>query len=137
MKDEERKVTELNNTADTDEMEHIRTVELELEDGTIEECEVLDVIEVEGKYYVAWLPLDKDEYYVYGVEEDGDDVEILNIDNEEEYEKVVRAFEEYFDDDDFDDDDDEEDDDEEDDDEDDDDDDEEYIEDEIEEQCRV
>ena len=105
MKDEERKVTEFNNAVDTEEME-IRTVELELEDGTIEECEVLDVIEVEGKSYVALLPLDKDEYYVYGVVEDGDEVEILNIENEEEYEKAVRAFEEYFDDDDFEDDDD-------------------------------
>jgi hypothetical protein len=111
MKDEERKVTELNNAVDTEEME-IRTVELELEDGTIEECEVLDVIEVEGKSYVALLPLDKDEYYVYGVVEDGDEVEILNIENEEEYEKAVRAFEEYFDDDDFEDDDDDDDDDE-------------------------
>ena len=96
MKDEERKVTEINGVVDNDEMEHIHTVELELEDGTIEECEVLDIIEVEGKSYVALLPLDKDEYYVYGVQEDGEDIEILNIENEEEYEKAVRAFEEYF-----------------------------------------
>ena len=95
---EERKVTEFNKANEEDEMEHIHTVELELEDGTIEECEVLDIIEVEGKSYVALLPLDKDEYYVYGVREDGDEIEILNIDDEVEYEKVITAFEQYFDD---------------------------------------
>ena len=112
---EERKVTEFNNANEENEMEHIHTVELELEDGTTEECEVLDIIEVEGKSYVALLPLDKDEYYVYGVREEGDEIEILNIDDEVEYEKVITAFEQYFeeedefdeDDDDFDDDEDE------------------------------
>jgi len=94
---EERKVTEFNNANEENEMEHIHTVELELEDGTTEECEVLDIIEVEGKSYVALLPLDKDEYYVYGVREEGDEIEILNIDDEVEYEKVITAFEQYFD----------------------------------------
>jgi len=97
MKNEDRKVTDITNVEDN-EQEYIETVELELEDGTIEECEVLDIIEVEGKSYVALLPLDKDEYYVYGVQEDDEDIEIINIDNEEEYKKAVRAFEEYFDD---------------------------------------
>jgi hypothetical protein len=97
MKNEDRKVTDIADVEDN-EQEYIETVELELEDGTIEECEVLDIIEVEGKSYVALLPLDKDEYYVYGVLEDGEDMEIINIDDEVEYEKAVRAFEEYFDD---------------------------------------
>jgi len=117
--------TQIDLVNETDGDEFIQTIMLDLEDGTTEECEILEIIEVDGKAYVALLPLDKDEYHVYGVVEHGEEIEILNIEDEDEYEKVVKAFEEYFDDEDYDDeDDDEEDDDDEDDYEDEEDDDE-------------
>ena len=81
-----------------DEMEDfIQTIELELEDGTIEECEVLDIIEVDGKSYVALLPLEGNEYHVYeckGLDEEN--IEIVNIEDDDVLTKVINAFEEYF-----------------------------------------
>jgi len=83
---------------DEDETEEIETVTLEMENGTTEECEILDTVELDGKMYVALLPLDKDEYLIYeckvGTEQD--EIEIINIQNPDEYEKVVHAFEELF-----------------------------------------
>ena len=122
-----------------EEDDFIQTIELELEDGTFEECEVLDILEIDGKSYVALLPLDGNEYYVYeckGLDEEN--IEIVTIEDDEEHEKIISAFENYFNDDDDDDDDyydeigydedddieDDEEDDEDDDDDDDDDDDE-------------
>jgi len=110
-----------------DDLEEIRTVLLEFEDGHAEECEILDTIEIEGKTYVALMPLDKDEYMVFEFKlgEVQDEIEIINISDPNVYQNVVRTFEELFefddDDDDFDEDDDDDDDDEEEDDEDDDD----------------
>jgi hypothetical protein len=93
--------------------DEIMTLTLELEDGTTEECEILKVLDFEGKTYIALLPFEKDEYLVYGCVEHGEEIELLNIEDEKEFEKVVDAFEEYFDNnnffDDFDDDDEEED----------------------------
>ena len=89
-----------------DEQDYIQTVMLELEDGSTEECEVLEVLEIDGKEYIALLPLEKEEYYIYGFKSHGDEIEIINIEDSEEFEKVVNAFDEYFneEDDDFDDD---------------------------------
>jgi len=107
----------------------IQTIEIELENGTIEECEILDILEVDGKSYVALLPLDSNEYFVYECKGmDDENIDILNIEDDEEHTKVINAFEEYFneefDDEDYfdDDEDDDEDDEDEDDDEEEDDD---------------
>jgi hypothetical protein len=86
---------ELENSLD-DEMIEIETISLELEDGTIEECEVLDMLEIEGKTYVSLLPLDTDEYYVYGCKVIDEDLEIINIESDVEYEKIVNIFEEFY-----------------------------------------
>ena len=77
--------------------EYIQTIDLELEDGTIEECEVLDILEVDGKSYVALLPLEGNEYYVYECRfPDDENIEILNVEDEDEHAKVLAVFEEYF-----------------------------------------
>ncbi|MCL2064249.1 MAG: DUF1292 domain-containing protein [Candidatus Cloacimonetes bacterium] len=114
-----------------DDVDFIQTIELELEDGTIEECEVLEIIEIDGKSYVALLPMDGNEYYVYECRKlDEENIEIVTIEDEEEFTKAINTFEEYFneelDDEDYfdDDEEDEDDDDDEDDEEDDDDEDE-------------
>ncbi len=75
-------------------------ITLEFDDGT-EECEVLGTFEVDGKEYIALVPLEaEDEAYLYGYREipensDEDEVEfeLLDIEDDEEFEKVLKVFE--------------------------------------------
>ena len=75
------------------------TVDLELEDGTQVTCAVITILEVEGKDYIVLLPLDEEgenedgEVWFYGYSENPDDP----IEDDEEYEKVADAFDEYLD----------------------------------------
>ena len=72
------------------------TVILTLEDGTELECAVLTIFEVEEKEYMALFPLDgKDDadIFLYGYKEIGeDDLELIYIEDDEEYEKVSDVF---------------------------------------------
>lgn len=92
----------LNETPD-----EVMTVELDLEDGTSVECEIITIFEVDGKDYIALLPIvDEDddlfgEVWFYGYKENPDDAneepELIYIDDDETYEKVQDAFDEYLD----------------------------------------
>lgn len=92
-----------NNNYEDEEM----TVELELEDGTVVNCAVITILEVESKDYIVLLPLDEDgenedgEVWFYGYSENSDDPneepELSFIEDDEEYEKVADAFDEYLD----------------------------------------
>ena len=81
---------------ENDDTEFIETISLELEDGTIEECEVLDILEIDGKKYISLLPLDSDEYFIYECKVVNDEIEIINITDNNVYEKVMSEFEEYY-----------------------------------------
>lgn len=76
-------------------------VTLELEDGREVEFEVVLIFEVEGKEYAALTPANdpyNDEYSLFAVNNIGnDEYEILNIENDEEYEMVEDAFSEILD----------------------------------------
>ena len=79
------------------EEEHeVDTIMLEFEDGAEVECIIRAVIELDGKHYVALLPMGENEYLVYGYEEVGEEIKIINIEDEELYQKVVENFDEYF-----------------------------------------
>jgi len=69
-------------------------VTLEYDDGTEIETEVMGIFEVEGKEYIALIPDDdSDDVYLYGYAEVGDDeFELLDIEDEAEFEKVVKEF---------------------------------------------
>ncbi|MCL1827022.1 MAG: DUF1292 domain-containing protein [Candidatus Cloacimonetes bacterium] len=132
----------MNDLEKLEEEEEVRTLMLEYEDGTEVECIIRAVLEYEGTEYVALLPMGEDEYQIFGFKDHGEEVEIIPIEDEEVYEKVLEIFDDYFyneeeyeeDEEDFDEDEYEEDLDEDDDDEDDDyDDDEDFDEDEEEE----
>lgn len=92
-----------NNDYDAEEM----TVELELEDGTNVTCAVITILTVDKKDYIVLLPLDEDgenedgEVWFYGYSENPDDPneepELTFIEDDEEYEKVADAFDEYLD----------------------------------------
>ena len=91
-----------NNDYDAEEM----TVELDLEDGTTVNCAVITILTVEKKDYIVLLPLDANgdnagEVWFYGYRENPDDPneepELDYIEDDEEYEKVADAFDEYLD----------------------------------------
>lgn len=92
-----------NNDYDAEEM----TVELELEDGTNVNCAVITILTVEEKDYIVLLPLDEKgdnadgEVWFYGYSENPDDPNeepVLDyIEDDDEYEKVADAFDEYLD----------------------------------------
>lgn len=79
------------------------TVTLTLDDGSELECAVLTIFPVEEKQYIALLPLEQPEeeqgevfLYQFRELEDGE-LELLNIEDDEEYEKVADAFDEFLD----------------------------------------
>ncbi len=80
------------------------TVTLTLDDNTELECLILTTLEVEDKQYIALLPLEdetEDEegtVYLYRMNVKGeDDIELINIEDDDEYEKASEAFDEYLD----------------------------------------
>lgn len=83
------------------------TVDLDLEDGTTVTCAVITILTVDGRDYIALLPLDENgdnndgEVWFYRYSENPDDAneepELAYIDDEEEYEAVADAFDEYLD----------------------------------------
>jgi uncharacterized protein YrzB (UPF0473 family) len=83
------------------------TVEIELEDGTMVSCAVITILTVDQKDYIVLLPLDENgnnddgEVWFYGYKEDESDPnaepELRYIDDDEEYENVADAFDEYLD----------------------------------------
>ena len=88
------------------------TVTLELEDGEVVDCAIITILEVEEKEYIVLLPLDENgenedgEVWFYRYHENPEDPneepELTFIEDEEEYEKVAEAFDEYLDDSEFD-----------------------------------
>ncbi len=83
------------------------SVTLDLDDGTSVECTIITILEVNGKEYIALLPMvdeDDDLYgdvWLYGYKENPDDPneepELIHIDDDDEYEAVADAFDEYLD----------------------------------------
>ena len=83
------------------------TVELTLEDGTNVVCAIITILKVAGQDYIVLLPLDENgenedgEVWFYRYRENPDDPneepELDFIENDEEYEAVADAFDEYLD----------------------------------------
>lgn len=83
------------------------TVTLELDDGRSVTCAVVTILTVDGKDYIALLPLDEDgkntegEVWFYRYSENPKDPdeepELGYIEDDEEYEAVADAFDEFLD----------------------------------------
>lgn len=83
------------------------TVDIELEDGKKVNCAVITILTVNKKDYIVLLPLDENgenqdgEVWFYGYKEDEADPntepELLYIEDDEEYEAVSDAFDEFLD----------------------------------------
>ena len=58
------------------------------------ECEILGVFDANGKEYIALLPDDgTDDVYIYGYKEiDEEEFELVDIEDDAEFEKVVAEF---------------------------------------------
>lgn len=96
--------------ADENQFEEIEgeemTVTLELDDGDVD-CAVVTILPVDGKDYIVLMPLDENgenedgEVWFYGYSENPDDPNeepvLSYIEDDEEYEKVEEAFDEYLD----------------------------------------
>lgn len=74
-------------------------ITLQFEDGQDVECEIMGVFDYNGKEYIALIPLDgTDDVYIYGYQEVGDDeFEILEIEDDAEFEAVVAEFDKIMD----------------------------------------
>lgn len=94
-----------NDAYDASEAEEM-TVTVNLDDGDVV-CAVITIFEVEGQDYIALLPLDENgensegEVWLYRYSENPDDPneepELGYIDDDDEFEKVEEAFDEYLD----------------------------------------
>ncbi len=83
------------------------TVELELDDGEKVTCAIITILTVDNQDYIVLLPLDEDGnnddgevwFYRYSENEnDPNEEPVLGyIDDDEEYENVADAFDEYLD----------------------------------------
>ena len=79
------------------------TVTLSLDDGRELECVVLTIFPAGGREYIALLPMDDEEaeegeVYLYRYTEDAEgQPELENIEEDEEYEIVADAFDEFLD----------------------------------------
>ncbi|MCL2862651.1 MAG: DUF1292 domain-containing protein [Methanimicrococcus sp.] len=69
---------------------------LEIDDETIE-CEVIGIFEANGKEYIALAPLDSDDVIIYGYKETGDDYELIDIEDEKEFENAAAVLDKLLD----------------------------------------
>ncbi len=74
------------------EEDEIITLDFEGEDSV--DCGIIGIFDVEGKDYIALEALDgSEEVLLYGYQENGDDFDLLDIEDEETFEKVAAEFE--------------------------------------------
>ncbi len=75
-------------------------ITLTLEDGTDLVCDVISVFPVNGNNYIALLPSNEDpdaEIFLYRFIENGEEIELENIEDDEEFDMVSDAFDELLD----------------------------------------
>lgn len=76
------------------------TITLSLDDGTELSCAVLEIFSVDGKDYIALQPEEgeeEDNVFLYRYIEDENEPQLLNIEDDDEFEAVADAFEEILD----------------------------------------
>lgn len=70
-------------------------ITLEFDDGTAVDCDVLGTFEQSSKEYIALAPIDgTDDVYIYGYKDiDDETFDLVDIDDEDEFNEAVKAFE--------------------------------------------
>ena len=81
------------------EEEEAEFITLEFEDGTEVEAEIMGIFDVDGKEYIALIPDDdSDDVYLYGYKEvDDEEFELIDIEDDDEFDKVVKVLNELTD----------------------------------------
>ncbi len=81
------------------ENEELDQVTLFLEDGSEMLCDVIAYFPFDGKKYVAMLPVDDpdSDFLIYGYEEKGDDIELIDIEDDDEFDAVTEEFSQLLD----------------------------------------
>lgn len=74
-------------------------ITLEFDDDTAVDAEVIGVFELGDKEYIALAPIDgTDDVYIYGYKDNDDETfELLEIEDEEEFNKAVEEFDKLMD----------------------------------------
>lgn len=69
-------------------------ITLEFDDGEEIECEIMGVFDANGKEYIALIPENgSEDVYIYAYKEVGEDeFELIDIEDDEEFEKAVSEF---------------------------------------------
>jgi len=69
-------------------------ITLEFDDGEEIECEIMGIFEMAGKEYIALVPDDEtDDVYIYGyLETSEEEFELIDIEDDDEFAKVVEEF---------------------------------------------
>lgn len=84
-----------------EEVMDLETMFLTLDDDTEVECGILGIFAVEGlegKEYIALLPLEDDTVLLYEYKEVGEEIQLDVIEDDDEFDKVSAAFDELFED---------------------------------------
>ena len=79
--------------------EDVEIITLEFDEGEEVECEIMGVFDFNGKEYIALIPDDgTDDVYIYGYKEIGEEeFEIVDIDDDAEFEAVAADFDKIMD----------------------------------------
>ncbi len=81
--------------------EELDTITLTLDDDTELQCSILGVFDVEGiedKEYIALLPENDETVLIYQYKElEDEEIELLTIEDDDEFDKVSAAFDSLFD----------------------------------------
>ena len=73
-------------------------ITLDFDDGPSFDCGIMGIFDVDGKDYIALEALDgTEDVYLYGYQENEEDFDLLDIEDEETFEKVAAEFESLLD----------------------------------------
>lgn len=88
----------MNNDFETEEND---TITITLEDDTELVCDVITILPCQGKNYIALLPQnagEEGEVFLYEfIDKGGDDIDLVNIEDDDEFDAVSDAFDEWLD----------------------------------------
>lgn len=76
--------------------EELQKMHIELDDGSELDCFVLGIFGVEDKEYIALVPEGEETVLLYNYVEEGEEVQLLNIEDDAEYNMVSEVFETLF-----------------------------------------
>lgn len=73
-------------------------IHLDFDDGEGFDCGIIGVFAVDGKDYIALEALDgSDDVYLYGYQENGEDFDLLDIEDQETFDRVAEEFDSLMD----------------------------------------